>query len=87
MVPTIKRNGDNTYHRDGSVSYWSVHRQQWVRQMAADVPERELAAMISEERKLVLELAARTLEAAREDGVPDVMMRMLRRPLRNEQAD
>lgn len=42
-----------TYHRDGTVTYWSVYQQQFVSH-AADVPDRELAAMSSEEREKVL---------------------------------
>lgn len=42
-----------TYHRDGTVTYWSVYQQRWVSH-AADVPDQELAAMSSEEREKVL---------------------------------
>jgi hypothetical protein len=38
----------NTYHRDGSITYWSVYNQQWVRKVFF-VPVRELAAMSHEE--------------------------------------
>ena len=53
MNPTIKANGNNTYHRDGSVSYWSVCRQQWVRETADKIANRELAAMRESERQRV----------------------------------
>jgi len=43
----------NTYHRDNTVTYWSVYQQQWVHR-AASVPDRELAAMSSRERERVL---------------------------------
>lgn len=42
-----------TYHRDGTITYWSVYQQRFVSR-AADVPHRELAAMSSEEREKVL---------------------------------
>lgn len=42
-----------TYHRDGTVTYWSVYNQQWVRH-ASTVPDAELAAMGSDERDKVL---------------------------------
>jgi hypothetical protein len=41
------------YHQDGTVTYWSVYQQQWVR--AHDVPARELAAMDAAERACVKE--------------------------------
>lgn len=42
-----------TYHRDGTVTYWSVHQQTWKRH-AAHVPNKELAAMSADEREKVL---------------------------------
>ena len=42
-----------TYHRDGTITYWSVHNQVWVKR-AADIPDRELAAMSNQEREKVL---------------------------------
>lgn len=41
-----------TYHRDGTVTYWSVYRQCWV-ERAESVPDRELAAMDERERERV----------------------------------
>lgn len=41
-----------TYHRDGTVTYWSVYDQVWIKR-AVDVPDQELAAMSSEEREKV----------------------------------
>ena len=34
----------NTYHKDGTITYWSVYKQQWV-QRAKHIPSEELAAM------------------------------------------
>lgn len=42
-----------TYHRDGTVTYWSVYEEMWLNH-ADDVPDQELAAMSSEERAKVL---------------------------------
>lgn len=41
-----------TYHRDGTVTYWSVYYQVWVRR-ASIVSDRELAAMSGDERERV----------------------------------
>jgi len=46
MTPKRKPNWANTYHRDGTISYWSVYEQRWQR-----TPDRELAAMDHTERK------------------------------------
>ena len=42
-----------TYHKDGTVTYWSVFQQQWIRH-ADSVPDQELAAMSAAERARVL---------------------------------
>ena len=43
----------NTYHSDGTVTYWSVYHQQWIRH-AMHVPDRELEAMSPRVRKRVI---------------------------------
>jgi len=43
----------NKYHSDGTVTYWSVYHQQWIRH-ADHVPDRELAAMSPRVRKRVI---------------------------------
>ena len=48
------------YHRDGSVTYWSVYRQQWVRRTDW-VPMSELAAMTRDERNRVIKHLARAI--------------------------
>lgn len=50
--PEIGMNIKTTYHRDGTVTYWSVHNQVWVPR-ADSVPAKELAAMSSDEREKV----------------------------------
>lgn len=44
MEPTRKLNWAPTYHRDGTVSYWSIYLRQWQRRCDCDIPDRELAA-------------------------------------------
>ena len=44
----------NQYHSNGTVTYWSVYQQQWVRH-AKYVPDRELAAMSDKVRKRVID--------------------------------
>ena len=41
-----------TYHRDQTVSYWSVYRQSWVR--SSRIPDAELAAMDAPTRERVV---------------------------------
>jgi hypothetical protein len=49
-----KRNRFGTqFYRDGLITYWSVYRQTWVR-CVRHVPDRELAAMHPQERKMVM---------------------------------
>jgi hypothetical protein len=38
-----------TYHRDGTITYWSVYEQVWVRREDR-IPDQELAARSREER-------------------------------------
>ena len=38
------------FHRDGSITYWSVYCQVWVRH-AWDIPDEELAAMSQPDRE------------------------------------
>lgn len=40
-------------HRDGTVTYWSVYRQQWI-ERAEYMPDAELAAMNAGERGRVI---------------------------------
>jgi hypothetical protein len=47
-------------HDDGTVEYWSVYSQRWLR--AGSVPDRELAAMDAEERQEIIAFLARHAE-------------------------
>jgi hypothetical protein len=44
----------NKYHRNGTITYWSVYRQVWQCDPMGDVPDRELAAWSPEEREKYL---------------------------------
>ena len=43
-----------TCHRDGTVSYWHVWDQQWVREPASQVSDRVLATLCDSERTRIL---------------------------------
>lgn len=45
--PAWKAGGEPTFHRDYTVSFWSVPYQQWQRRTWNQVSDRELAAMPS----------------------------------------
>lgn len=45
----LQPNRKFTCHRDGTVSFWSVYRQQWVR--TRYITDREFAAMNPEQRE------------------------------------
>lgn len=58
-----------TYHRDGTVTYWSVYNQVWARR-ASSVPNKELAAMSGDERERVQRhLGRRSMADTHEDIV------------------
>ena len=50
--PTMKLNTNTKYHEDGTVTFWSVYEQRWINH-AQRVPDRELAAMPTDEREEV----------------------------------
>jgi hypothetical protein len=47
------------YHRDGTVTYWSVYRQVWCRVSAADISDETLSTLTSAERDRIAKHAAR----------------------------
>lgn len=53
MRAKSKPNGAPTIHRDGTVSYWSVYRQQWTREERERIDDRERAAMSEEDRRRI----------------------------------
>ncbi len=57
MTATIKSNYRTTFHRDGSVSFWNVYQQQWVREQASQVSDQDLASMSNSDRERVVKMA------------------------------
>jgi len=58
-TPKCKPNQMTTYHRDGTVSYWSVYLQQWQRVSAYELTCRhdDYAALSQAERERISRLA------------------------------
>lgn len=54
MNPTIKPNYKSTFHRDSTVSFWSVYSQQWERLSKSSIPDRVLASLSREERAKII---------------------------------
>jgi hypothetical protein len=48
-----------TYHRDGTITYWSVYHQVWRREYADRISDRELAAMNDRQRERIARHAAK----------------------------
>jgi hypothetical protein len=47
------------FNRDGSVTIWSVYRQQWERMPASEVSDETLASLPAAERERIIRMAAR----------------------------
>ena len=43
--PTIKSGYRNTYHRDGTISFWNCYKQQWERMPVEDISDEVYASM------------------------------------------
>ena len=52
-------NNSTTCHRDGTVTYWDVYRQAWVRTYADRMSDEVLASLTAAERTRIARLAAR----------------------------
>ncbi len=50
---------NNTYHRDGTVTYWDVYTQTWRRTAADRISDRVLASMDEAERNRIARMAAK----------------------------
>ena len=57
--PTVKSGYQSTYHRDGTVSFWNVNRQQWQRRDAEAIPSSVLSTLDNTERTRIARMAAR----------------------------
>jgi hypothetical protein len=54
MPPKIKKEYKSTYHRDGTISYWSTYQQRWIRCFGAGIPDEDYLAMSPLERERVI---------------------------------
>jgi len=54
MPPKIKKEYKSTYHRDGTISYWSTYQQVWIRSPAAQISDEDFLAMPAKERDHVV---------------------------------
>ncbi len=59
MIPTPKSALENTYHRDGSVSFFDVYLQSWSRCAADHISDQVLASMDEDERSQIAKHADR----------------------------
>ena len=50
-----------TFHRDNTVTFWSVYQQRWIRCAAERISDAELAAMSESERKRVIRMAEKAV--------------------------
>ncbi len=48
-----------TFHRDHTVTFWSVYEQRWVRCKASRISDAELASMSDSERRRVARIVAK----------------------------
>lgn len=48
-----------TFHKDNTVTFWSVYQQRWIRCAAERISDSELAAMTQSERKRVIRMSAK----------------------------
>ncbi len=52
-LPRIKDGYRNTYHRDGTVSFWDVYQQRWVRLLAARISDQVLSTFSESARRRI----------------------------------
>lgn len=50
-----------TFHRDSTVTFWSVYEQRWIRVAAQRISDEELAGMNFDERARVIRMAERAV--------------------------
>jgi len=61
MKPAIKPNYKTTFHRDGSLSYWSVYTQSWHRHRPTGLLDNEIASLRIKDRQKVLAMRSKAL--------------------------
>lgn len=50
-----------TFHRDNTVTFWSVYEQRWIRVAAQRISDEELAGMNFDERARVIRMAEKAV--------------------------
>ncbi len=50
-----------TFHRDNTVTFWSVYEQRWIRVAAQRISNEELAGMNFDERARVIRMAEKAV--------------------------
>ena len=78
--PTYKPNGQQTYHRDLTVSWFSILDTVWTRQRADQISDSELSTMNDRERSRI----ARMASAARAIHAPTLTERLAVNPKTGE---
>jgi hypothetical protein len=91
--PTIKSNLACTFHRDGTVSYWDIYKQQWDRMNAGSIRSSVLSSLndnervrinkmiISEENQLICRNIALSMDAEKDEWVVPTDEDAKRRPM------
>ena len=52
----FKTNYESTFHKDKTVSYWSVSKQVWKREVFDKIPKREINRMPIAEKEKILDM-------------------------------
>ena len=50
-----------TFHRDNTVTFWSIYEQRWIRVAAQRISDEELAGMNFNERARVIRMAEKAV--------------------------
>jgi hypothetical protein len=61
LAPQWKPQLASTFHDDGTVSYWSVFLQTWVREDARRITQNELSAMTLADRTRIFRIRQATV--------------------------
>lgn len=61
MAGTKEKKMKPTFHRDNTVTFWSVYEQRWIRVAAQRISDEELAGMNFDERARVIRMAEKAV--------------------------
>lgn len=61
MAGTKEKPMKPTFHRDNTVTFWSVYEQRWIRVAAQRISDEELAGMNFDERARVIRMAKKAV--------------------------